>query len=85
MRLGALTSYPLLMTGFYCVIQAISAPKLLPQSPIDVYYCSWPIFCLTYSILVTMSRVSSLFLMSQFQVPSYTIKARWEDNATVEH
>lgn len=85
MSLGALTSYPILMIGFYCVIQAISEPELLPQSPTDMHHCSWPIFYLTYSILVTMSRESSLFLMSQFQVPFHTIKARWEDNATVEH
>lgn len=85
MSLGALTPYPVLMIGFYCVIQAISEPELLPQSPTDMHHYSWPIFSLTYSILVTVSRESSLFLMSQFQVPFYTIEARWEDNATVEH
>lgn len=84
LNLGILT-YPLLMIGFYCVIQAVSEPELLPQSPIDVHHCSWPIFYLTYSVLATVSRVSCVFLMSQFQVPFYTIKARWEENATVEH
>lgn len=34
--------------------------------------------------LVVMSRVSSLFQMSQFWVPFYTIEAGWRNNATAE-